>query len=144
MPDPRAHYDGNALGYSFSPPAHARPRKRSTADTVATVILFTLLLLAIGLSVAVSLLPSLSMMMPICSDNCDSPEITRLDHQVKSGVAMIWIAAIVAVLVAGTGTVVAGVRRWVMWIWPTLGLAIVVVSFVIAGFTWLDAIPSGA
>lgn len=144
MPDPRARYDGNVSGYWYSPPADVRPRMRSTADTVATVVLFAALLVAIGLSVAVSLLPSLWMMMPGCSDNCDSPEIARLYDHVWSGVAVIWIAAVVAVLVAVTGTVVAGVRRRMMWIWPTAGLAIVVVSFVVACFTWLDAIPGGA
>ncbi|OBI40612.1 hypothetical protein A5707_09370 [Mycobacterium kyorinense] len=118
-------------------------RRRSAADTIATVVLFTALLMASVLSVAVSLVPSLWMMMPICSDNCDTPEIARFDHRVMGGVTVIWVGAAVAVLLAGIGAIVAGVRRWVMWIWPAIGLVIVVVCFVVAGFMWLDALPSG-
>ncbi|WP_156658240.1 hypothetical protein [Mycobacterium kyorinense] len=132
-------YSGDVPGYGWPPVV----RRRSAADTIATVVLFTALLMASVLSVAVSLVPSLWMMMPICSDNCDTPEIARFDHRVMGGVTVIWVGAAVAVLLAGIGAIVAGVRRWVMWIWPAIGLVIVVVCFVVAGFMWLDALPSG-
>lgn len=107
------------------------------------MVLFTALLMASVLSVAVSLVPSLWMMMPICSDNCDSPDIARFDHRVMGGVAVLWAGVAGAVLLAGIGAIVAGVRRRVMWIWPAVALVIVVVCFAVAGFMWLDALPSG-
>jgi len=42
-----------------------------------------------------------------------------------------WGGVAVAVIVAASGVIVAAVRGWMMWIWPTLALVVIVVALVI-------------
>jgi hypothetical protein len=45
----------------------------------------------------------------------------------------------VALLLAAAGTIFAAIRRTVMFIWPALGVATVIASFVVAAVLWSDA-----
>ncbi|MBV9514694.1 MAG: hypothetical protein JO280_11725 [Mycobacteriaceae bacterium] len=45
-------------------------------------------------------------------------------------------------IIAVLGVVVAAVRHWVMWIWPTLALGVVVVATVI-GFELVKGVHPG-
>ncbi|WP_142245423.1 hypothetical protein [Mycobacterium sp. IS-836] len=129
-------------GASFAPP----PRQRSTADKTATVSLFVVQAGASLLALAAAALGLLWTMMPICSDDCDSPAVTRFVHNMWSGAGVIVGGVAVAALLAGIGAVVSGSRRTTrrtrMWKWPALGLAIVFVAFAIAVLAfWGNAMP---
>lgn len=81
-------------------------------------------------------------MMPICSDDCDSPAVTRFVHNMWSGAGVIVGGIALAALLAGIGAVVSGIRRTLMWKWPALGLAIVFIAFAIAVLAyWGHAMP---
>ncbi|OMC40982.1 hypothetical protein A5745_20705 [Mycobacterium sp. IS-2888] len=129
-------------GASFPPP----PRQRSTADKAATITLFVIQAGASLLALAAAALGLLWTMMPICSDDCDSPAVTRFVHNMWSGAGVIVGGIALAALLAGIGAIVSGVRRTtrrtVMWKWPALGLAIVFIAFAIAVLAyWGDAMP---
>ena len=115
-------------------------RPRSNADTIATVLLFVTQLGASVLSFMLAVGSSLWLMLPICSDNCDSPDVTHFVHRTIGGAAVIVGGIVIAFLLAGTGALVAGSRRSTMWKWPALGLATVVVSFLIAIALWTGAL----
>ena len=44
---------------------------------------------------------------------------------------MTWGGVGVAVLIGASGVIVAAVRGWVMWIWPTLALGLIVAALAI-------------
>lgn len=121
----------------FAPP----PRKRSTADIVATTLLFVGQLAASALAFVPALLGSAWLMMPICSDNCDSTQVSHFVHNTWTGALVIVAGVGVALLVAACGTLVSGLRGTLMWKWPALGLAMVIVCFVIALGLWMEATP---
>ncbi|OMC21671.1 hypothetical protein A5736_00485 [Mycobacterium sp. SP-6446] len=98
------------------------------------------------LALAAAALGLLWTMMPICSDDCDSPAVTRFVHNMWSGAGVIVGGVAAAALLAGIGAVVSGSRRTTrrtrMWKWPALGLAIVFVAFAIAVLAfWGNAMP---
>ena len=119
-------------------------RKRSTADIVATVLLCVLQLVASVLAGFAALLPSMWLMLPICGDNCGSAEVTHFVDKTVDGVVVILCGVVLAFLLTTIGMVVSGVRRMLMWIWPALGVAMVVVFFLIASYLWLIAIGRGS
>jgi hypothetical protein len=47
---------------------------------------------------------------------------------------------VLAFLLTTTGMVISGLRRTLMWMWPALGLAMVVVFSLIAGYLWIIAV----
>jgi hypothetical protein len=87
-----------------------------------------------------ALLPSMWLMLPICGDNCGSAEVTHFVDKMVDGVVVILCGVVLAFLLTTIGIVVSGVRRKLMWIWPALGLALVVVFFLIASYLWVIAI----
>ena len=127
------------------PPQYGTPfapvvRKRSTADIVATVLLCVTQLAAIVFACLAALLPSMWLMLPICSDNCGSAEVTHFVDNMVGGVIVILSGVVLAFLLTTIGMVVSGLRRTLMWIWPALGLALLVVFSLIASCLWLIAI----
>jgi hypothetical protein len=46
-------------------------------------------------------------------------------------VFVVWGGVAIAVIIAGSGTIIAALRGWVMWIWPTLALGLIVAATVI-------------
>jgi hypothetical protein len=95
---------------------------RSTADTVATVILFVLAAIAGALSITYSFL--FAMATDSCSDNCDTSALNWAYVVTWGGVGL---AAIVAV----AGIIIAAGRKRVMWVWPTAALVLIIVAVVI-------------
>jgi hypothetical protein len=45
---------------------------------------------------------------------------------------VLWGGIATATIVGLSGTIIAAVRRWVMWIWPTLASGLIITAFVIA------------
>jgi hypothetical protein len=142
-------YDPQNLGAEPYPndwqPQYGAPfapavRKRSTADIVATVLLCVLQLVASVLAGFAALLPSMWLMLPICGDNCGSAEVTHFVDKTVDGVVVIVCGVVLAFLLTAVGMVVAGVRRKLMWIWPALGVAMIVVFFLVACYLWMIAI----
>ncbi|OBF22837.1 hypothetical protein A5725_11550 [Mycobacterium kubicae] len=123
-------------------PPPRRPA-RSTADTVAAVLLTFALVALCALGLLAALVPSLWAFLPICSDNCDDPKFSKFFDHTFTGAAVVVGGEVIAVGVAGIGMAVAGVRRSVLWIWPAIGAAIVVAAFVAALSIWINGIPSG-
>ncbi|MCV7005542.1 hypothetical protein [Mycobacterium gordonae] len=117
--------------------------RRSSTDVVFTVVLFVTQFVASALSFVGALGPAMWLMLPGCSDNCDSAAVDHFYGDVTTGVAVVAGGIVAGLLVAVIGSVVAGIRRSVMWIWPGLGVAVVVLTFVVALSLWLDAVPSG-
>jgi hypothetical protein len=111
-------------------------RRRSTGDIVATVVLFLGQLAASALVFVPALLGST---MATCGANCDRSEMTRVVHSTWTG-ALIMVSGVgIALLVAACGTLVSGLRGTLMWKWPALGLAIVLVCFLITMGLWVSA-----
>ncbi len=115
-------------------------RKRSTADIVATVLLCVLQVVASVLAGFAALLPSMWLMLPICSYNCGSASVTHFVDKTVDGIVVILCGVVLAFLLTTTGMVVSGLRRTLMWIWPAMGVAMVVVFFLVACYLWLVAI----
>jgi hypothetical protein len=87
-----------------------------------------------------ALLPSMWLMLPICADNCGSAEVAHFVDKTVDGVVVILCGVVIAFLLTTIGMVVSALRRKLMWIWPALGLAMVVVFFLVACYLWLIAI----
>lgn len=124
-------------------PAPQRARRSST-DVVLTVVLFVAQFAASALSFIGALGPAMWLMLPGCSDNCDSAGVEHFYSQTGFGIAVVAGGIIAGLLVAVIGSVTAGIRRSVMCLWPALGLTIVGVTFVAALFIWLNAVPDTA
>ncbi|WP_322857975.1 hypothetical protein [Mycobacterium shigaense] len=114
-------------------------RKRPTADIVATVLLFVGQLVASALAFLLALTRSSTLMLPICSDNCDTAEVGHFVHDTWTGALILVSGMGVALLVAACGTLVSGLRGTLMWKWPAIGLVLVVVCSGIAMALWIDA-----
>jgi hypothetical protein len=129
----------------FRPPGHWQrpPVRRSRKDIWATVLLSAGQLAASTVAAVTLAGLVLWLMMPICSDDCDSPQINHFVHQTLTAVAVIGGGVIVALLLAGIGITVAAVRRATMWIWPAAGLVIVVVTYAVSAVLWMDGLPGG-
>ncbi|OBG53921.1 MULTISPECIES: hypothetical protein [unclassified Mycobacterium] len=120
----------------FPPPQR---RGRATADTVATVLLFVVQLVVSAGAFALALLSSMWLMLPICSDNCDSPGVTHFVHRTFAGTVVIVAGIAVGLLVSCVGALVAGARRRPgMWKWPALGLVMALGSVLIAAGLWVN------
>lgn len=118
-----------------SAPTPHRPAGDVTATTVLFVVQGALSAVCFGLA----LLSLIYLMMPICSDNCDSPDVTRIVHRTFVGAVVIAGGAALGLLVSGAGALVTGLRhRPGMWKWPALGLAVTVVSGLIAVGVWVN------
>ncbi|SPM37498.1 hypothetical protein MRAB57_5345 [Mycobacterium rhizamassiliense] len=104
-------------------------QQRSTADIVATALLFVAQLTASGLAFVLTIMGSA---MPSCGVNCDSSATSHFVHNTWIGTLIVVSGVGIALLVAACGTLVSGLRATRMWKWPAFGLAIVIVCGVVA------------
>ena len=98
-------------------------RQRPTTDIIATIVAFVLAAAAGALSFSIS--PLFVMATDPCSNNnCDTATLNW-------AYVVTWGGLGVAAVVAIGGAVFAAVRQRVMWVWPTVALALIVVTFII-------------
>lgn len=98
-----------------------RPAPRPASDRLITMLMSVLAVLAAVGSVGLS--PFFVMATDACGpDNCDDSKLTWAFVVTWGGVA---VAAVVGVV----GLIRAARRGTVMWIWPTVALALVVATF---------------
>ncbi|WP_139273329.1 hypothetical protein [Mycobacterium paraffinicum] len=103
------------------------------------MLLFVAQLVVSAGAVALAVLSSMWLMLPICSDNCDSPGVTHFVHRTFGGAVVIVGGIAVALLVSCIGALIAGARgRPGMWKWPALGLVTAVGSVLIAVGLWVN------
>jgi hypothetical protein len=110
---------------------------------VFTVLLFVGQIVASALSLLGALGLSMWLMLPGCSNNCDSAAVEHVYGDLTTGVAVAVGGVVAGLLLAVIGSVIAGLRRSVMCVWPGLGLTLVGMTFLVALWRWLDAVPSG-
>jgi hypothetical protein len=98
-------------------------KQRSKGDTVATAIMFVLAATAGVLSV------SFSFFFVMATDSCTGQhcDTSALDW----AYAVTWGGVGVAAIVAVAGIAFAAARKRVMWVWPTIALALIIVAVVI-------------
>jgi hypothetical protein len=102
-------------------PGHWAPiRHRSTADIVVTSVLGALLLTACLVAFWLSLL------FAMATDSCNPCNMGYGNWAYP----VAWGGIAVSVLLASVGVTLAAVRQSIMWVWPALGLVIVVGSFI--------------
>lgn len=118
--------------YPYFPPPHpAGPvfrqvqerKRRSTIDIIFTLFMYLCALVA-GAS---SFLMSAFWLMG--GDECEYAN--RCDPPIGSALLATWGAIAVAAVIAVVGGVLAAKRGSVMWIWPTVALALIVAGFII-------------
>ncbi|BDB43480.1 MULTISPECIES: hypothetical protein [Mycobacterium] len=124
-------------------PGYWPPPRRSSTDVGATVVLSIAQAVASAVAVVSAAALMLWLMMPICSDNCDSPQVDHFVHQTLTAAAVAGGGVVVALLLAGTGIAVAAARRSPMWIWPAAGLGIVLVTYGVSVGVWMAGLPAG-
>jgi hypothetical protein len=100
------------------PPVH-RQRRHSVVDITVTSILSALAGVAALGSLAFSFF--FVMATDSCGTQCDSATL-------NAAYLVTWGGVGVAVLIGAAGVIVAAVRGWVMWIWPTLALGLIVAA----------------
>jgi hypothetical protein len=135
--------------YPFSPPPQHQPIpafgpvpvrvRRSRVDVILTAAMSTI---AVGLAIGCVFLSIVGLFagQVDCADqtnNCNDAMFTRAYQVLWGGIA---IAGIVGL----SGTVIAAVRRWVMWIWPTLASGLIIIAFVVAKHLFNLAHPGWA
>lgn len=110
---------------------HPETTQRSSADTIATVILFVLAAIAGTLSV------SFSFFFAMATDSCapNTCDTSALDWAYVVTWGGVGIAAVLAV----GGVIVAASRRRVMWVWPAAALVLIVVA-VVTGALLADSV----
>jgi hypothetical protein len=131
----------------FPPPHHQAtpafgrvhaPARRSTIDIVLTWIMSVVaVLVALGTFVYAFLsfewFNSVSRMEFHCNpDMTDCTAARRASQGMMGGI-------VIAVSVGAAGMIIAAVRRWVMWIWPTLALGLNMIAVVIGVYLVLSA-----
>jgi hypothetical protein len=107
--------------------------QRSKADTVATVAMFVLAAIAGALSV------SFSFFFVMATDSCtaNNCDTSALDW----AYVVTWGGVGVAAIVAVVGIIVAARRKRVMWVWPTIALALIIVAVVIGSQLANSVVP---
>jgi len=81
-----------------------------------------------------------SLFFPMATDACDTP---ALDAALDQAYLLVWGGIAIAVMVMLPGTIIAAVRGWVMWIWPTLALGLIVITLVIGVYLISSASCAG-
>jgi hypothetical protein len=103
------------------PPVH-RQRRHSVVDITVTSILSAVA----GIAALGSL--SFSFFFVMATDSCGE----QCDYAALNAAYLVtWGGVGVAVLIGASGVIVAAVRGWMMWIWPTLALVLIVVALFI-------------
>ena len=103
------------------PPVY-RPRRHSVVDITITSIVSAVA----GIAALGSLWFSLffAMATDSCGEQCDYAAL-------NAAYLVTWGGVGVAVLLGASGIIVAAVRGWMMWIWPTLALVLIVAALLI-------------
>lgn len=118
LPPPQPH----AAPAVHLPPS---PRRRSPIDIIVTAVMSAVAVLAAFGSLWYSLL--FAMATDSCGTQCNDVVLASAYLVTWGGVATAGIGAIV-------GMVVAARHGWVMWVWPTLALCLIVASLVIGAY----------
>lgn len=98
---------------------HSHRHLVSWGKRIATALLWAALLAGAGYMLIIAPL------MVMATDACAYQDCR--EHLATYGVYVAWGGAVVALLVAGIGTVVTR-RRALLWVWPLLGLAVMAAS----------------
>ena len=101
--------------------ANARAR-HSPIDIVITTVM-SVLAAAAGLGSF-----CYSLFFAMATDACDTPALAAA---IGWAYVVVWGGIAIAVIMTVAGIIIAAVRGRFMWIWPTLALGLIVVSFVI-------------
>jgi hypothetical protein len=103
------------------PPVY-RPRRHSVVDITITSIVSAVA----GIAALGSLWFSLffAMATDSCGEQCDYAAL-------NAAYLVTWGGVGVAVLLGASGIIVAAVHGWMMWIWPTLALVLIVAALLI-------------
>ena len=118
----------------MTPPEAPQPH-RSPADRLAAIVLTVLGVLA-GL-VSLFVAPFFAMTPTVCG-----PGECRGSTVVWASVVS-WAGVGLAAVLAVAGMVSAARRKTVMWVWPALALALVVITFVIGAQVASSVAPGG-
>ena len=103
-------------------PVYRRQRRHSVVDITITSIVSAVA----GIAALGSLWFSLffAMATDSCGEQCDYAAL-------NAAYLVTWGGVGVAVLLGASGIIVAAVRGWMMWIWPTLALVLIVAALLI-------------
>lgn len=96
-----------------------QPRRHSVVDITLTSILCVLAALAALATVSFSFF--FVMATDSCNEHCDTGSLNAAYLVTWGGVGL-------AILIGASGVIVAAVRGWLMWIWPTMALVLIVVA----------------
>ena len=96
-----------------------QPRRHSVVDITLTSILSVVAGLAALGTVCFSFF--FVMATDSCNEHCDTAALNAAYLVTWGGVGL-------AVVIGASGVIVAAVRGWLMWIWPMLALALIVVA----------------
>lgn len=111
----------------------SQTNQRSTADAVATVIMFVLASIAGALSVSFSFF--FVMATDSCSgNNCDTSALDWAYLVTWGGVGL-------AAAIAVGGIIIAAARKRVMWVWPTIALVLIIVAVVVGAQLANSVVP---
>jgi hypothetical protein len=113
------------------------PERTNTANIVATVIFFVLLAGAAFFAVL------LSAFFVMASDSCGATGVTCNTDWIVYAYIVVWGGVALALVGATVGTIIGGLRHRATWMWPLIGIGVVVVSF-IGGFIVLGQTGSGS
>ena len=103
-------------------PVYRRQRRHSVVDITITSILSAV----VGIAALGTL--GFSFFFAMATDSCGE----QCNYSALNAAYLVtWGGVAVAVIVAASGVIVAAVRGWMMWIWPTLALVVIVVALVI-------------
>jgi uncharacterized BrkB/YihY/UPF0761 family membrane protein len=105
------------------PPLAPQQKQRSTSDVIATIATGLLAVIAGFLSL------SFSIFFPMAADPCGSNNCNT--DAIGWGYLVTWVGVGVAAILAIGGTVLAALRRRLMWVWPTAALVLIIVATVI-------------
>jgi hypothetical protein len=119
------------------------PRTRNRKDVTATVLLSIAQLVMSGAAAALAAVMMLRAGLS-CTEapDCETERVHHFDHQADIVVTLVGGGDTVALLLAGAGIAVAAWRRSLMWIWPALGLGVVVVSYGVSAVAGWDSLSS--
>jgi hypothetical protein len=106
---------------SAFPPAHAAKR-RSPIDIIVTAVISTFAVLAALGSLWYSLFFAMA---------TDSRGTQCNDAALGLAYLVTWGGVAIAVMGGASGIILAAMRGWVMWIWPTLALGLIALALVI-------------
>ena len=119
------------------PTAGPPTSRTNTTNVVLTVIFFVLLAGAAFVAVL------LSAFFVMASDSCGATAVTCNTDWIVYAYIVVWGGVALALVGATVGTILGGLRHRATWMWPLIGIVVVVASF-IAGFIVLGQMGTGS